>query len=69
MLDLAGNRIEDLWPLSGLTELRELDLADNAVADLGPLAGLAGLEALDLAGNRISDVWGPYGQSLPAPCR
>ena len=59
VLNLAGNRIEDLWPLAGVTALERLNLSDNRIADLWPLAGrmeLNGLEVLRLDGNRVADV-------------
>ena len=54
---LGGNRISDLSPLAGLTNLSgELHLNDNAISDLSPLAGLVNLGYLYLNGNQISDL-------------
>ena len=59
-LDLSGNRIADLSPLSGLTVPRHafrptLALADNDIRDLAPLAG-SKLRSLDLSHNEVSDL-------------
>ena len=55
-LNLHGNALADLAPLSTLPGLRVLDLSGNRVTELWPLAGLTALERLDLSGNRIVDV-------------
>ena len=55
-LDLAGNRISDVWGPGYLTRLERLNLADNAIEDLRPLARLTLLEVLLLDRNRITDV-------------
>ncbi|MCV6593840.1 MAG: leucine-rich repeat domain-containing protein [Silicimonas sp.] len=56
-LVLAGNEIEDLGPLSGLSGLTYLSLSDNdTLADLTPLAGLTGLVNLHLAETAVADV-------------
>jgi len=50
-LDLAGNRsINDISPLSNLTNLRELDLWGNRIIDLSPLSNLINLTELNLWG-------------------
>lgn len=54
VLDLSGNAIVDLTPLSSLTALRELDLANNQISDLSALKELKSLESLDLRGNLLS---------------
>ena len=56
MLNLAGNRIEDLWPLAGVTALERLNLSDNRIADLWPLVGLGQLHRLDLSGSAVVDA-------------
>ena len=53
--------VDDLSPLSGLTDLTHLDLSDNLITDLSPLSGMTGLTSLYLGssylgGNRISDL-------------
>ena len=55
-LDLQGNRISDLSPLSGLVTLTRLDLRENQVSDLSPLSGLVTLTRLDLRENQVSDL-------------
>ena len=45
---MGDNRIEDLYPLAGLTRLVTLRADRNRIANLWPLASLAELEALDL---------------------
>ncbi len=55
-LNLHGNALADLAPLSTLAGLRVLDLSGNCVTELWPLAGLTALERLDLSGNRFVDV-------------
>ncbi|MEW6755176.1 MAG: leucine-rich repeat domain-containing protein [Candidatus Latescibacterota bacterium] len=63
VLDLAGNRIADLAPLTALTRLRMLNLEQNDVVDVSPLSGLTRLEYLVLSRNQVSDI-GPL-TSLP----
>ena len=55
-LDLRYNKISDLSPLDGLTNLEVLKLYGNEISDLSPLKGLTKLKALDLGGNLISDL-------------
>ncbi len=56
-LDLSGNRIGDIGPLSTLVNLTRLDLGFNLnIEDVGPLSGLTGLETLVLNINRIADL-------------
>lgn len=56
MIELGGNRVQDLGPLAGLPRLQYLDLQGNQVADLGPVASLPGLQYLQVAGNRVRSV-------------
>jgi internalin A len=51
-----GNLIEDIGPLSGLTELTELILNENFISDLSPLTNLTELTLVWLTGNQISDI-------------
>ena len=51
----ANKSIQDLTPLTGLTQLEELRLADNAIVDLSPLANLLNLRILRLYDNLITD--------------
>lgn len=55
-LDLRGNKIIDLSPLSNLVSLKWLLLDDTKVLDLQPLAGLLNLESLSLANTPVWDL-------------
>ncbi len=55
-LSLRGNKIIDVTPLAGLTNLTELILWHNQISDLGPLARLTNLTKLNLYGNQITDL-------------
>ena len=55
-LSLSNNKITDLRPLAGLTELKVLDLGTNKITDVTPLAGLSNLEKLFLHRNQITDL-------------
>ncbi|WP_419847739.1 leucine-rich repeat domain-containing protein [Candidatus Poriferisocius sp.] len=55
-LELPGNHITDLAPISALAELRELDLQSNRIQSLAPLAGLRRLEHLNLILNDLADI-------------
>ena len=57
VLNLSGNQISDLTPLSGLKKLKVLFLYDNKrISDLSPLSSLKNLTDLGLYDNRISDL-------------
>jgi len=53
---LGGNKISDLSPLAGLTNLMRLWLHDNIINGVAPLAGLKSLQTLNLNGNNIADI-------------
>ena len=56
-LDLSGNRIGDVSPLSTLVDLTRLDLGFNLfIKDVSPLGGLTMLETLVLNINQITDI-------------
>ena len=58
-LDLSGNMIEDISPLSGRRGLQVLDVSDNSISDVQSLSALrAGVELrfLDVSSNAISDL-------------
>ena len=55
-LDLEGNTISDISPISGLTKLTNLYLKHNNITDVAPLAGLTQLAMLGFRGNNITDV-------------
>ena len=48
--------VQDLSPLSDLTELKRLYLRYNAIIDLSPLTDLKQLTHVDLTGNHIRDI-------------
>lgn len=66
-LDLGGNAIADLSPLSGLDDLwyLEIDGPDQAFPDLSPIAGLTGLGELSVNEVSLGDeqIW-PYVATL-----
>ena len=53
---MTGNNINDLTPLSSLTELQALFAGDNAIGNVAPLEGLTQLFNLDLRNNQIVDI-------------
>ena len=55
-LNLNGNRIADLIPIAGLTNLISLRLYNNQFSSLTPLEGLTSLKSLDLSSNRIDNI-------------
>ncbi|HEY1174006.1 MAG TPA: leucine-rich repeat domain-containing protein [Verrucomicrobiae bacterium] len=55
-LHLEGDKIADLRPLTGLSNLTGLVLSHHSISDLTPLAGLVNLKRLDLEGNQIADL-------------
>ena len=55
-LNLRGNHITDLAPLSKLTGLQYLDLSSNHITDLTPLSEFTGLQKLYLWYNQITDI-------------
>lgn len=59
-IDLSGSPtvppIEDLSPLSTLTQLKSLNLSNNELRDIRPLAKLLKLEKLDLSVNYIEEL-------------
>ena len=57
-LNLYGNQLTDLSPLSGLESLISLDLGKNTITDIEALKELTALTTLHLDGNLITD-FGP----------
>ena len=55
-LQLKGNQISDVRPLSGLVNLQILNLGDNQIADLDPLRSLTRVESLTISNNRVADL-------------
>ena len=56
LLDLAGNQITDISPVTDLPRLQSLDLSDNAISDVSPLATLPALQYIELSDNQVSDL-------------
>jgi hypothetical protein len=57
-LNLQGNAVTDLGPLSGLVQLSDLDASGNQISDVGPLADLTSMMNLNLSGNAIQQIGG-----------
>ena len=53
-MSTPNNEIENIEPLSGLTELVYLSLANNKIKDLAPLANLKKLQGLNVFGNPLN---------------
>lgn len=56
VLNLSGNSISDLSPLSGLKKITALNLVDNDIIDLKPLEYLTNLKWVNLQFNAIIDI-------------
>ena len=54
-LSLRDNLIQDLTPISLLTQIETLDLANNDISSLQPLVSLTTLRTLVLTGNPLSE--------------
>jgi internalin A len=55
-LDLFRNKISDLSPLAGFTNLTILDLSINEISDVSALSELVNLKYLSLSNNNLVDV-------------
>ncbi len=55
-LELEGNDIAGLAPLSGISTLENLNLYNNSISDVSELAALTGLGSLSLGANFITDI-------------
>ncbi len=55
-LDLGGNQIQDVSPLTKLANLKILSLWNNQIQDIAPLAHLTNLTSLNLALNRVKTL-------------
>ncbi len=55
-LNLSGNDIRSIGPLSGLTRLESLFLSGNRIRNINALAGLGDLKELDISFNEIEDI-------------
>lgn len=60
-LDLSGNTLRNLAPLSAMTGLKELYLANNAINTLEALKPLKNLEVLDVSYNSLHTLEQVYG--------
>ena len=56
ILDLTGLRLNNLYGLPRLANVRELILRDNFISSVSRLAGLTGLKLLDLSANDVTDI-------------
>ncbi len=59
--NLYDNKISDLTPLAGLTQLMSISASKNQMANASALAGLQHLTFVDLSTNQIADVSGLAG--------
>ena len=55
-LNLGGNKIQILEPLSSLSPLKKLDLSGNGITALAAINSLTSLQELSLGGNTIRDI-------------
>ncbi len=55
-INLWGNEISDISPLTGLINLRSLTFVDNLISDISGLKGLINLTHLNLWDNPVSDL-------------
>ena len=55
-MDLSGNLITDLSPLSALRQLQELNLSGNKLSYIDALGNLQQLRSVDLSNNTIDDI-------------
>jgi Leucine-rich repeat (LRR) protein len=55
-IDVSNNRIIDLTPLIGLTNLRELNLSDNQIGYIDVLSNLINLISVKLSDNCFEDI-------------
>ena len=55
-LNVGGNQVVDLKPLTNLMHLTGLNLWNNRVTDISPLSSLTALTYLNLAANYVSDL-------------
>jgi Leucine-rich repeat (LRR) protein len=53
-LDLSHNLLDDLTPLTGLSQLQKLLLTSNRIKSLDPIVNLANLEWLVVNGNLLN---------------
>ena len=56
LLDLGGNHLSDLSPISGLTNLTKLNLYNSSLSDISVVSALTNLTDLNFFHNSISDI-------------
>lgn len=56
LIDLSGNEIVDLSPISGLKRLQSITLSKNQITDLKPLEELTAVQLLDIADNKVTQL-------------
>lgn len=55
-LDLAGNEIEDLAPLTDLKKIQYLELGKNKIQNIDPLKTLVALQYVGIEDNTVTDI-------------
>ena len=63
-LVLRGNRIWDISPLAGMTDLQYLNVAYNLLSSVSPLAELHHLQSLELYLNPLSSISSLTGSAM-----
>ncbi|NIA12478.1 MAG: hypothetical protein GWP08_00250 [Nitrospiraceae bacterium] len=55
-LDIGGNMVSDITPVTNLTKVMRLGLWDNQISSLTPVQGMKDLVFVDASGNMVSDI-------------
>ena len=55
-LNIGGNTISDLTPLTQMSSLASLDADNNEIVDLSPVRNIAGLSSLNVSFNQVTDL-------------
>ena len=56
IMDISDNRITDISPLFGLTQLEELNISYNLIQNIDALSNLLNLKSANLSHNQIEDI-------------
>lgn len=56
IMDLSDNRISDISPLFGLTQLEALNISDNEIQNIDAMSNLVNLKSANLSNNQIDDI-------------
>jgi internalin A len=56
VLNMRGNAVSDLSPLTNLTGITGLSASGNQITDVGPLTGMTRMNSLMLGDNQITDL-------------